>query len=124
MNDDVKKVLEKLTLPPEAAIADRVTVMSASKLTVKDLKTMVESNPNHPASIVYAKAIKDYPDHHIMVVEDLDIEGIATNRVVYMEETYIREKNQFIRMKKLGDEILVTPKKTPKKKTPPKEKTN
>lgn len=74
------------------------------KTTAGKLRRLVASNPDHPKSAAFRKAVKGMVDDYPVVVEQIDLQAILENRDVLNteEERVIDDEKVIVHKKKLG----------------------
>lgn len=91
---------------------------NAIELSVADLRTLAESNADHPAAVVYLKSgsIRVRPDEYSVFVDRHDVLGILENKEVVPEKVWkdIEESDGTkirvpVIQKKLGKTIVKEP---------------
>lgn len=74
-----------MTLEELKKLANERKPNSTIQVSAADLRLLVQSNPDHPSSAVYLKAVKVRPDEYPVNVVREDVLSILENRQVVSE---------------------------------------
>lgn len=102
--DDLKKRLAG-DVPAEPTSPFRIhKVDGMLRVTIKELKEAIATNPKHPVAIAYQKTASQFPDGQEVVVESTDLKGLLENKEVIVEKSTEKIKGNIFatRTKKLG----------------------
>lgn len=102
--EDLQGILSRLETPTDSTAKIPTTIATMAEISSGDLRKVASSNPGHPISPIFGKAVETFPDEKKVVVERLDLMGILENREVIRNRN-VDEKGQVTFEKELGRKL-------------------